>query len=161
VVGRYILAHLADPAGALRRLARLVRPGGVLVFHEVEFDTPITLWPEAPLWAWAYGLLAKGVCSAGVPPDFGKRLGRTFLDAGLPWPTLSGIVPVGGGAGSYLYSWLAESLRTLLPILERAGLTTADELQVDTLAARLEAEAVGLGCQVMAAIQFGAWATRP
>ena len=104
VVGRYVLVHLTDPAAALRHLAELVRPGGLFVFHELAIDP--SSWgsfPEAPLWNWAYGLFAAAVSTAGVFPVFDKRLVRTFLDAGLPRPTMTATVPVGGGSGSYLF----------------------------------------------------------
>jgi ubiquinone/menaquinone biosynthesis C-methylase UbiE len=162
VVGRYILVHLADPAATLRHLANLVRPGGLLVFHELAID-PFSWgsFPEAPLWNWAYGLFAAAVSTAGILPDFGKRLVRTFLDAGLPRPTDKATVPVGGGSGSYLYRWLAESLRSVLPLIEQAGLATADEVGIDSLAARMEAESVTLGSQAFAGTQFGAWVAMP
>ena len=63
------------------------------------------------------------------------------------------------GPGSYIYSWIAETLRSLLPRIEQHGLTTADELQIDTLASRLEAEAVKLKCQLAGPMQIGAWVT--
>ncbi len=162
VVGRYILIQLAEPAAALRHFAKLLRPGGLLVFHEFAIDP--ASWgsfPEAPLWNRACGLLAAAVGTTGAFPDFGKRLVRTFLDAGLPRPTVVATQPVGGGLGSYLYPWLAETLRSVLPIIERAGLATAEEVGIDTLAARMEAESVSLGSQTFAGTQYGAWAVKP
>ena len=41
------------------------------------------------------------------------------------------------------------------------GLATAAELQVETLAARMEEEAVALGTQLIGPMQFGAWAVKP
>jgi ubiquinone/menaquinone biosynthesis C-methylase UbiE len=119
IVGRYVLLYLSDPVAALRHLSTLVRGGGLLAFHELDFGSPIQLYPEAPLWQWAYGLLGRAARAVGVPPDFGKRLVRTFLDAGLGFPAMQATMPVGGGPGSYIYPWLAESVRTVLPILER------------------------------------------
>ena len=34
VVGRFVLHHQADPSGMLRGLAKHLRPGGVILFHE-------------------------------------------------------------------------------------------------------------------------------
>ena len=94
-------------------------------------------------------------------PDLGARLTRTFLDAGLAWPSIQAEVPVGGEPGSYLYGWLAEMVRSLVPALTQFGFVNERELDVDTLAARLEAESVSRGCQLVGPIQFGAWARKP
>jgi hypothetical protein len=51
-----------------------------------------------------------------------------------------------------------ETLRSLLPCIEQFGLASADELQLDTLVARREAEAVNLKAQLIGPLQFGAWA---
>ena len=38
VVGRYVLMFQADPAAMLRGVARHLRPGGTIVFHEPAWD---------------------------------------------------------------------------------------------------------------------------
>jgi ubiquinone/menaquinone biosynthesis C-methylase UbiE len=38
VVGRYVLQFMADPAASLARLAKHLRPGGVIVFHELDWS---------------------------------------------------------------------------------------------------------------------------
>jgi SAM-dependent methyltransferase len=160
VVGRYVLLYQPDPAAALRHLVEQVRPGDSFLFHELDFGAPIKTWPPAPLWDRSISLAGEAFRRAGIPPDFGLRLSRTFLDAGLSRPTIQADVPTGGEPGSYVYGWLAGVLRTLLPRIEQFGLATAEELQIDTLGARLEAEAVTCGCQVIGPIQFGAWIRR-
>jgi hypothetical protein len=45
----------------------------------------------------------------------------------------------------------------LAPRIEQLGLATADEIQIETLAERLEAECAALGSQVIGPTQFGAW----
>jgi SAM-dependent methyltransferase len=162
VVGRYVLHHLADPTSVLHHVATLVRPGGLLVFHEFDFANPVSMYPETPpLWRQTIDLLAALYRRLGLHADFGLRFTRTFLDAGLPWPTIQAEVPVGGEPGSYLYTWLAETVRTLSPALKQVGLVNENELDVDTLAARLEAESVSRGCQLAGPIQFGAWVRKP
>jgi hypothetical protein len=108
-----------------------------------------------------YTILAEVFRLGGNPPDFGKRLTRTFLDAGLPWPTIQAEAAIGGEPGSFLYGWIADTIRSLLPRIEQFGLATAAELQIETLAARMEEEAVALGSQLIGPIQFGAWAVKP
>ena len=34
--GRYVLCFQRDPAALLRKISRLVRPGGIVVFHEPD-----------------------------------------------------------------------------------------------------------------------------
>jgi hypothetical protein len=157
VVGRYVLLYLPDPAASLCHLRSLVHSGGLLAFHEVDFGSPVRLYPEAPLWEWALGLLGTAFRAVGTPPDFGKRLTRIFLDAGLGFPTMRATSLIGGGPGSFAYPWLAECVRTLLPVLERENIVDASDVDIDSLAERLEAESMALGCEVITPTQFGAW----
>jgi hypothetical protein len=82
--------------------------------------------------------------------DLGLHLAHLFLDAALPWPTIKGEIPVGGEPGSFICPWIAETLRSLLPRIEQLGLANADELDFDTLAARMQDEAATLQTQLMA-----------
>ena len=159
-VGRYVLLYQADPAATLRHVASLVKPGGRLIFHELDFGQVVPPWPEAPLWTRTYTIMSEAFRRGGNPPDFGRRLARTFLDAGLPWPTVQAEIPVGGEPGSFVYGWVADTVRSLIPRIEQFGLATAAELQIDTLAARMEQESVALGAQLIGPTQFGAWAVK-
>jgi hypothetical protein len=61
-----------------------------------------------------------------------------------------------------MYPWLAATVKSLAPRLAELRLSLPPELEpLETLAARLEQEAIRLGGQVMASIQFGAWARKP
>jgi hypothetical protein len=97
----------------------------------------------------------------GAPPDFGRRLGRTFLDAGLPFPTIVAETVIGGGRGSFLIPWVAETLVNLAPRMTDLQLTAPDCVVLDhTLAGKLEEAVVALGCQIMGSTQYGAWARK-
>jgi len=157
VVGRYILLYQPDAGAMVRQVAEFVRPGGIVVFHELDFGRPHALWPEPPLFQKIYKILGEAFRQGGAPPDFGLRLTRTFLDAGLGYPTVQAELPVGSVPGSPLFWWIATTIKTLLPRIEQFGLATAAELQVETLAQRMEAEALELGTQILGPVQFGAW----
>jgi ubiquinone/menaquinone biosynthesis C-methylase UbiE len=161
VVGRYILLYQSDPSAVLRRLADCVRPGGLVVFHEVDFGRPHVMFPDPPLWHKICRLVGETFRRSGASPDFGLKLTRTFLDAGLPRPTVKAVLPVASREGSPLFAWLAMGVKTLLPRIEELGLATAEEIQVDTLAERMEAEAMKLGTQLLGPVQFGAWIRKP
>lgn len=59
------------------------------------------------------------------------------------------------------YAWLAESLRSVLPLMETFGIVTAPELQVETLAERYRAEVVRTGFPFMMLPMVAAWARKP
>jgi ubiquinone/menaquinone biosynthesis C-methylase UbiE len=160
VVGRYFLLYQPDPVVAIRHAVEQIRAGGVVCFHETDFGNPIRSHPDNTLFERAYQLLTETVRRTGVPVDFGLRLTASFLDAGLSWPTIKAEVPIGGEAGSYLYGWVAETLRSLLPRIEQFGLASAEELDLDTLAMRMEADAVSQHSQLFGPLQVGAWTTK-
>jgi hypothetical protein len=68
---------------------------------------------------------------------------------------------VGGEPGSFIYQWMTETLRSLQPRIEQFGLAKAGELVLDTLVARMDAEAVASQSQISSPIQFGAWSHKP
>jgi len=109
------------------------------------------------LFVKLYGFVAETFRLAGCWGDLGLHLTRLFLNAGLPWPAIKAEVPIGGAPGSFLYLWLPETLRSLMPRIEHFGLASADELELDTLVARMEAEAVARQTQLIGPLQFGAW----
>ena len=101
VIGRYVLIHQADPVAFIRAAASLVRPGGVVAFHElcirgqvVQSLPSVSLWQQAGEWI-------RAAFQAVAPHyDAGGRLIEHFRRAGLPQPTLFCESPVGGGEDS-------------------------------------------------------------
>jgi hypothetical protein len=106
-------------------------------------------------------LIAETFRHAGFWTDLGLHLTHLFPDAGLPWPTIKAEVPVGGEPGSFIYLWMTETLRSLLPRIEQFVLANASELSIDTLVARMDAEAIALQSQILGPLQFGPWSRKP
>jgi SAM-dependent methyltransferase len=142
VVGRYILLYQTDPIKAVQHAARQVRSGGILVFHEMDFANPIRSYPDRTLFGSLCRLITETFRRAGCHADLGLHLTPIFRAAGLSWPTISAEVPIGGEPGCFLYLWIAETLRSLLPRIEQLNLARAKDLDLDTLVARMEAEAM-------------------
>jgi hypothetical protein len=69
--------------------------------------------------------------------------------------------PVDGGPDSPAYEVLAEVVRTLLPAIERTGVAGATEVDVDTLAQRMRAEAVARRAVLVSPPLVAAWARVP
>lgn len=67
---------------------------------------------------------------------------------------------IGGGPGWGGYRYYEETLRSMLPAMEALGVATAAEVDIDTLAVRLEAEAVQLDSTLMFSTWIGAWARK-
>jgi ubiquinone/menaquinone biosynthesis C-methylase UbiE len=162
LVGRYVLLYLPDAAATLRRLLTSVKPGGIVVFHDLDLSDPQPSHPPCALWDQSYRAVRDVFERIGTPLNFGRKLGPTFVGAGLPFPTVALDGPVAGGRGSYLYAWLAATVISVAPRLAPLGLALPPDLEpLDTLAVRLEEEAVRLDGQVCAPLQFAAWARTP
>ena len=141
VVGRLVLMYMADPAEALRHLATHLRPGGIAAFQEVDF-TPYNavLHPDTPLANKLIGWGRTVFERSGAHLEMGMDLYKAFVNAGLPEPTLHFEAPMGGPEDWPGYEYLANSFRSLVPLLEAYGIATADEVDIDTLAERIQVE---------------------
>ncbi len=69
--------------------------------------------------------------------------------------------PVGGGEDWPGYAYVADTVRSLLPMLEQMGVAKAEDVDVETLADRLRAEALEQHGVQMLPIVIGAWARKP
>ncbi|WP_051334014.1 class I SAM-dependent methyltransferase [Mesorhizobium sp. WSM3224] len=160
MIGRLVLMYLPDPSATLRRLAGHVRPGGIVAFQELAM--PLTRsFPEGPLFSRCVGWISDTIERAGFEVDMGSRLPMTFAAAGLPAPQMISAGLAGSGPASPLYNYISETLRSLLPVAERLGIATAEEIGIDTLAERLCREAVEQRACVMTPPFVGAWTNIP
>jgi hypothetical protein len=142
----------------LRRAAGWLRPGGVVVFQEIDLSIPPAAYPAGPLHEQIARWTTPPPGAPGPDPVMRLKLFSTFLQAGLAAPQLRRDVPVGGGPGWPGYGYVAGTVRSLLPFLERMGMVRADNVDVDTLEDRLRAEVAGQdGIQLLPA-PMGAWA---
>src|SRR5262245_15723775 len=77
IVGRFVLLYLADPVSALRRLSRFGRPGGLMVFQEMDM-TAARSAPPVPLYQTVVHWIIETFRRGGVEVDMGSRLFTTF-----------------------------------------------------------------------------------
>jgi ubiquinone/menaquinone biosynthesis C-methylase UbiE len=161
VVGRFVLMYQADPVATLRRVSNLVRTGGLIVVQEPDFRVGITTSPTVDLWQQVQHWIAETFRRGGVHYDIGGRLYHVFRRAGLPGPAVLEHISAGGGAAMRQYCEnSAEIVRSLLPRLEHFGIATAADVQVDTLADRLEHKTCAADSQITYVPIVGAWTTR-
>jgi len=89
----------------------------------------------------------------------GLSLYRTFLDAGLPAPTL-GLQALAGGRDSPRngVDLIADLAITMAPVMEEHGVATAADLDQTTLHQRILDEVDANGSIVIGRYEVGAWA---
>ena len=158
VVGRYVLLFQADPTEMLRKLARRVRPGGVIAFHEPEWDSTRSI-PPSPTYDRCRQWIADVLRLAGTPDtNMTLRLHQAFVGAGLTAPSMRMQTFVGGG--TECMEWLhavAELVGSLLPTIEKLGVATAAEVDLETLTERLRREVIANGSLIIGRTEIGLW----
>ena len=162
LIGRLVLMYLPDPVATLKQLATHLRPGGIVAFQEVEFSAYSSVAnPETPMMnqlaEWGVEVFRR----SGAHISMGLDLYRTFVDAGLPEPSLQYSAPLGGPETWIGYQFIVNAFRSILPLLERFEIATAEEVDLDTLAQRLRAEVVASKRPLMLPPHITAWAQLP
>ena len=157
MIGRLVLIYVSAPAEVVRRYVQALRPGGVYVAMEYEMQVTRTV-PPTPIAMKAVGWLRRAFEAGGVDTALGARLGAVLSEAGLDSPKVMGVqafLPPSSPLGPQN---LAGIVRSLLPVMERAGIATRDEVDIETLEARLAAELAEHGAVVAPPTLVGAWA---
>jgi ubiquinone/menaquinone biosynthesis C-methylase UbiE len=163
IVGRLILVHLRSPAAVLHRLASSLRQGGIVAFQEFDLAHLATTptHPPNPLIQQVSTWVVEALRRAGPPVRMGLDLYTAFLDAGLPAPQLRGEATIMAGPDWTAYDWAAETTRSLLPLILKFGLATAEEVDIDTLAERMRNEALSHRLVSQGPTIISAWTRKP
>lgn len=157
VTGRLVLMYLPDPASALRALTTLMNPGGVMAFQEFDVGAVRAL-PQMPLLSRVLDWTTRAFAAAGAELRMGMKLHAAFLDAGLPAPEMRIEGLMGGGRRFVGYEMISELTRSLLPLIERAGIASAADVDIDNLASKLRDEALASRSVIVIPEVIGAWA---
>jgi len=157
VVGRYVLIHQTDPVAFLQAAARLAKPGGSMAFHELRMRDECSSVPDVPLWEMIARLLRVAFSSALPHYDAGDRLIEHFGQAGLPEPSLFCETHVWGSADSPYFAWAVDTLRAVLPQLQRLDIIEADFMGIETLETRVRDAVRRARSQVAGVPQICAW----
>jgi SAM-dependent methyltransferase len=156
VIGRCILVHQPDPVAALRSLTKHLRPAGIIAFQEPWFSQTLC-HPSIPLLDDVMGWIAATFEAAGLDPDLGGRLPSIFAAAGLPGPQLCFENRLDCRADLDICELGADTVRSLLPTMERLGVVSREAVQLDSLAERLRAQALAMGSLLGVMPMVGAW----
>jgi len=159
VVGRLMLMYLPDPAAFLRRIAAQVNSGCVIAFQEIDTlgfrsKPRLALLNECVFW------ITETLRQSGAHIQMGLDLFRAFLEAGLGVPQMMMEARVEGGPDSEVYEYLAQIVRSLLPMIEKFGISDANQVEIETLAERMRHEAVATESVIVIPPLIGAWARK-
>ena len=162
VVGRNVLMYVADPSAVLRVGVEHLRPGGIVAFQEVEWSISeqIAKLEAIPALvrqaaAWVYGAFRK----AGTEMQMSFKFPGAFLEADLPFPTLSLDGILGTDPAWVGYDFLADALRDILPKLREYGILK-EPLDAEDYVAQLQAEIIEQRAFLPLFFAVGAWARK-
>lgn len=155
VYARYLLTHLADPASALKRMARAARPGGTIAVEDIDFAGQFS-YPRCPAFERYGELYQQVVRKRGADPCIGPRLLGLMQDAGLDDVHMEVVLPAfHEGEGKRVAPMTLEDIRASVV---QAGL--ADDAEIDRLVAEMEDFAKDMRTILSLPRIFQVWASR-
>lgn len=161
VVGRLVLMYWSDPSDGLRRLARLVKPGGVVAFQEADHRNYMQTWPPSNLYKkWRQRILDTArIC--GTTLSLGRRLHTVFADAGLANPKALACFRVDRGANTEVYEMFSATAQSMWPAMLEQGIVHRRAKLPARLSEQFEGEAVRRDLKVCSSRLIGVWSTVP
>jgi SAM-dependent methyltransferase len=79
---RFLLTHLTDPAGAVRRLHGALRPGGALVVEDIDYGGSVS-YPDSAVYRRYCDIYVATAELRGCDPHIGPRLPSLLRGAGV------------------------------------------------------------------------------
>ena len=141
LIGRFVLMYMSDPISALKKLMTHLKPDGVVAFQEPEYTLyPGYAHPDTPLVNKLYKWILDVFDHSGAHLDMGIGLYRAFVEVGLPPPEMHLHGPIGAATDWSGYRYMVTIFQSLLPLIEKYGIATADEVDIETLGKRLREE---------------------
>jgi SAM-dependent methyltransferase len=161
VVGRYVLMFNSDPAAMLQAAARHVRPGGVIVFHEVDWHG-YRSHPPSPAYEKCRDWIVRTFQKVGTNPFMGRDLYSVFMLAGVPAPTMALRALISGDSRrANTVDLIADLVITMAPVMEEHGVVAPGEIDPEVFKEQVIAEVNRLGSLVVGRSEIGAWSRLP
>ncbi|MDQ8698594.1 methyltransferase domain-containing protein [Hyphomicrobium sp. LHD-15] len=158
VIGRRVLMYQPDAVAALMHVTDVLKPGGLIVLQEHDSTSMPICAPEMPLhervsrWIW------DTVEREGADIHMGLHLAPALVRAGFEVEHVRAEATILTPDQSHP---IAAIVRAMLGRIGAADVATAEEIDVETLDARLSAERHETNRTCIWEMVFGAWARKP
>ncbi|MEL6583010.1 MAG: methyltransferase domain-containing protein [Pseudomonadota bacterium] len=151
-----VLMYLPDQAGAVATFCKLLKPNGMVLLQEHQ-PAPDNTTTDRPLAAQARSWVWDTVAAEGATLNTGTQLHSLLASAGFSEIaiTAEAVIETPSQAAQ-----TADLVRVMLPRIEAARVTTAAEVDIETLAERLKVEQAQSTSTSISELIFGAMARR-
>lgn len=157
-VARRVIMYLPEPVEAIRRIASMLRPGGVVAFLEHDATmvpgrvTPLPLQEEVNRWIW------ETVKREGANLHIGFDLPVILEQAGLTVEHIRAESIIQTPHTSYPSVFI---IRAMLPRILQTGVATEKEIDIETLEERLFDERKRVNATYVSDMVFTIWGRKP
>ena len=162
VVERNVSIYVSDPAAVLRRCLEHLRPGGVVVFQDLDVSLSELVTQQdtvPPLARQGARWICSALRQAGVEMQISCKFPGMFLEAGLPYPILALDSTVGARPDWTGYAYLVDLLVALLPKLYDYGILK-EAVDAERYVEQMRTEVLQQRSFVPLAFWAGAWARK-
>jgi SAM-dependent methyltransferase len=128
VYARFLLTHLDGPSRAVAAFYRYVRPGGLVIVEDIDFNGYFT-YPESEAFQRYKELYCTLVRRRGGDPNIGPRLPFLLTDGGFEKVDMTLVQPIGTKGEVKLLN--AITLENIADAIMQDGLASRQE--IDTL----------------------------
>jgi ubiquinone/menaquinone biosynthesis C-methylase UbiE len=134
VYARFLLTHLQDPANAIAKMRRTLRPGGILVVEDIDMSGSFC-HPRSAAFDRYVELYTRAARAVGADPNIGPRLPGLLAGSGLESVQMHVAQPAGMDGEVKLVSPI--TMENIAGAVLSAGL--ASQVEVDQIVAELYA----------------------
>jgi hypothetical protein len=145
-----------DPVAVLRDALKHLKPGGIVVFHEVDWKS-VRTYPSVPLWEEVSRWITETAAQSGADCRMGIKLHTTYLEAGLPVPEIGLETLIGTGEDLERIRFITEIAETMAPRIQELGIASAEEMDLPTLDRRIAEQALAVNGVMVGRAEIGAW----
>jgi len=147
VLGRHVLIHTQDPLSTVRKAASVLTEEGIAAFEEYDLSFWAAGYPAVMLAANLQWAIVEAFRHMIPHANIGMRLPWLIQEAGLTQVRANSECLIDEGPDSPFCDWLAETIRSALPAMEKVGVA-AIAGDIETLAPRLREQVASAGARL-------------